>query len=94
MPRLDWDFKAAENTMLESDRLVETDGYEQALSKIECPIAVIHGTEDPLSPRSLFPLFEKHQPTATLHEIAGAGHYLWIGPKKSEFLKILRRELI
>ncbi len=89
-----WDFKASFKTMTESDAYVETGKYENALSKMQCPIVVIHGSNDLLSPKFLFPIFTKYHPAVKLYEIEGAGHYPWIGNTEGEFIKILTQEII
>ncbi|MEO0988063.1 MAG: alpha/beta hydrolase [Cyanobacteria bacterium J06639_14] len=91
-PQLYWDFRASVKTMTESDQYVECNTYEDALPQIQCPITVMHGSNDPLSPRFLFPIFEKHCPFARLHEFEKAGHYPWIGVSNSEFMEILKEE--
>ena len=44
------------------------------LADLECPVVVIMGDEDTISPRSEQDLIVRAAPRATLHVIPGAGH--------------------
>lgn len=88
-----WDYKGAYETMCESDEYMFKGEYESALSKIHTPLTVIHGTYDIMSPDSIFSLVRKHVPHARTFELARAGHYPWAGPRREEYLEILKQEV-
>ena len=89
-----WDFKASYKTMIESDEMISNNEYENALSHIEVPLTIIHGTYDIISPESLFTLAQTHVPHVKAYKLVEAGHYPWAGPCREEFLEILKREVI
>lgn len=91
---LHWDLKASMKTMLESDALIESNEYQVSVSKISCPLSVIHGSDDPLLPKHLFPIFKKHSPSTKLIEIPDTGHFPWIGKAQNEFYSILKSEVL
>lgn len=93
IPSLVWDFRGSYQTMLESDHNIESGKYIEALKNIQCPITLIHGCEDPLSPDIIFPIVKKCQPSAILHKINDAGHYPWYGNGKDSFYEVFKQEL-
>lgn len=88
-----WDFKGAFHTMMESDERIGSGAYELALSAIKVPVVLIHGAQDVLSLASLSRVFGHHVDALSAHEVAGAGHYPWLGPTRAAFLEVLAKEL-
>lgn len=93
IPRLHWDLKAAFHCMMESDELTFSNKYESMLSNIKTKVSVIHGTDDLITPESMFTLFKKHLPHTKVHRIERGGHFPWVGHGKESFKKALLQEL-
>ena len=88
-----WDYQGACSTMCESDDFVFTNRYEEALAEIAVPVTIINGADDVMSSESLFSLMKKYIPHVKTIEIAGAGHYPWVGRGREKFLRVLTQEL-
>ena len=68
------DYRAAEGVMRQVLVATLAERYEHQLEAITCPIALIWGDDDPVTPVSVAQAAAGRLANATLRLVAGAGH--------------------